>query len=257
MANGVRELPGSSSVHNGITVNTPYDNSNPNEVKVEDFLNLMIAQLSNQDFMNPVDDTQYVTQLAQFSSMQAMQELSYYSQTNYVTGLVGKTVTVAALGLGGSVSKDVGTVSSVNLSGGEYTFTVNGKEYKLNQIMNVAEPTTKLEEGDLEDASRIMPITSDRTPTSLRVRWDAPSVSAEAAEGLRYDVYYTEDGQIDLSNLSNVKRGTAVAQGITSNEVNITGLDPDKTYFISVVVSNPNGDYEIYKVATDTTTSAV
>lgn len=257
MADGIRELPGSSSIHNGITVNTPYDNSNPNDVKVEDFLQLMIAQLSNQDFMNPVDDTQYVTQLAQFSSMQAMQELSYYSQTNYVTGLVGKTVTVAALGLGGAVSKDVGMVSSVNLSGDDYTVTVNGKEYQLSQIMNVAEPNTEVEQDDLEDAARIMPITSDRTPTSLRVRWDAPSVDAAALEGLRYDVYYTENGQIDLTNLSNVKQGEQAAAGINSNEVNITGLDPDKTYFISVVVSNPNGDYAIYQTATDTTTSAV
>ena len=38
-------------------------------VKVEDFLNLMVAQLQNQDFMNPVDDTQYVTQLAQFAPL--------------------------------------------------------------------------------------------------------------------------------------------------------------------------------------------
>ena len=34
------------------------------------FLTLLVAQLKNQDFMNPVDDTQYVTQLAQISTMQ-------------------------------------------------------------------------------------------------------------------------------------------------------------------------------------------
>lgn len=45
-----------------------------NGVSVDDFLNLMVAQLQNQDFMNPVDDTQYVTQLAQFATMQQMQE---------------------------------------------------------------------------------------------------------------------------------------------------------------------------------------
>ena len=33
-------------------------------VTADDFLSLMVAQLTNQDFMNPVDDTQYVTQLA-------------------------------------------------------------------------------------------------------------------------------------------------------------------------------------------------
>ena len=33
-------------------------------VTMEDFLTLMVAQLKNQDFMNPVADTQYVTQLS-------------------------------------------------------------------------------------------------------------------------------------------------------------------------------------------------
>jgi len=46
-------------------------------VKVEDFLNLMVAQLQNQDFMNPVDDTQYVTQLAQFATMQPENQLRH------------------------------------------------------------------------------------------------------------------------------------------------------------------------------------
>ena len=37
-------------------------------VSVQDFLNLMVAQLSNQDLMNQMDDTQYVTQLEQFAT---------------------------------------------------------------------------------------------------------------------------------------------------------------------------------------------
>ena len=37
----------------------------------------MLNQLSNQDFMNPVDDTQYMSQLAQIASMQAMQEMAH------------------------------------------------------------------------------------------------------------------------------------------------------------------------------------
>ena len=47
------------------------------QVSIDDFLVLMVEQLKNQDFMNPVDDTQYVTQLAQFTTMQQMQELAY------------------------------------------------------------------------------------------------------------------------------------------------------------------------------------
>ena len=31
-------------------------------MSVDDFLSLMVAQMTNQDFMNPMDDTQFVTQ---------------------------------------------------------------------------------------------------------------------------------------------------------------------------------------------------
>ena len=67
-----------------------FTDDSDNGVSVDDFLNLMVAQLQNQDFMNPVDDTQYVTQLAQFATMQQMQELATYMKINNVMSLVGK-----------------------------------------------------------------------------------------------------------------------------------------------------------------------
>lgn len=40
------------------------------------FLKLLVAQMSNQDPLNPQDPTQYVTQLAQFSTLEQMQSLN-------------------------------------------------------------------------------------------------------------------------------------------------------------------------------------
>ena len=37
---------------------------------LQDFLKLMVAQLQNQDMMNPTSDTEFIAQLAQFSSLQ-------------------------------------------------------------------------------------------------------------------------------------------------------------------------------------------
>lgn len=101
----VRQVGGSQNT-SGLKVNTPYEDESKRGVKVEDFLQLMVAQLKNQDFMNPVDDTQYITQLAQFATMQSMQELSHYSQTNFVMNLVGKTATAAAMSVGGQVNSE-------------------------------------------------------------------------------------------------------------------------------------------------------
>ena len=35
-----------------------------------DFMNLMIAQLQNQDFNNPQSDTEFIAQMAQFSALE-------------------------------------------------------------------------------------------------------------------------------------------------------------------------------------------
>ena len=63
-----------------------------NTISVEGFLELMVAQLKNQDFNNPVDDTQYMAQMAQFASLQAMQDMSGFTQSTYAIALVGKQV---------------------------------------------------------------------------------------------------------------------------------------------------------------------
>jgi len=42
----------------------------------DDFLKMLIAQMKNQDPMNPMDSTQYAAQLAQFSSLEQLQNLN-------------------------------------------------------------------------------------------------------------------------------------------------------------------------------------
>lgn len=104
-------------------------------VSVDDFLNLMIAQLKNQDFMNPVDDTQYVSQLAQFATMQQMQEMAAYMKTNYVLSLVGQNVTAARFTVSGAVEKETGPIEKVSIVDNEHVIYVNGKKFTLAQIM--------------------------------------------------------------------------------------------------------------------------
>ena len=108
-----------------------------NSVSVDDFLSLMVAQMTNQDFMNPMDDTQFVTQLAQFSSMQMMQEMANYTKTSYVMSLVGKPVTAARISVGGELLKETGPVQKISLHNNEYAVWVNGKKFSLEQIMEL------------------------------------------------------------------------------------------------------------------------
>ena len=113
----------------------------------------MITQMTNQDFTNPTDDTQYLTQMAQFATMSQMTELAEFSKQNYIMSLLGKTATVSKYSIGGGVTKDTGLITSINLANGDYTVTVNGKSYSLEQIMQLhASEDAAAEEGDKDVA---------------------------------------------------------------------------------------------------------
>ena len=66
----------------------------------DDFLKLMVAQMKNQDPMNPADDKDNIAQMAQFSSLEqitnlasATQELATRMSLTQNVGLLGHDVT--------------------------------------------------------------------------------------------------------------------------------------------------------------------
>ena len=124
----------------GTTSNSWVEESK-DQVSVDNFLELMVAQLKNQDFTNPVDDTQYVAQLAQFATMQAMQELNYYSQSNYVISMVGKEVTASKLSIGGKLETVKGVVTKISLVDKQFAVFVGDEMFSLNQIMEIKQAT--------------------------------------------------------------------------------------------------------------------
>ncbi|MBW7573354.1 flagellar hook assembly protein FlgD [Caproiciproducens faecalis] len=106
-----------------------------------DFMQLLAAQFTNQDPMNPVDNTEYIAQLAQFSSLQAMQDLTQLSMTQYGASLVGKKVVVASYDSNGKYSEVTGVIDSINFASSPYTVIINGKGYNLASVMEVANPS--------------------------------------------------------------------------------------------------------------------
>jgi flagellar basal-body rod modification protein FlgD len=95
------------------------------------FLQLLTTQMSNQDPLNPMDDTQSVSQLAQFSALQASDNLetSFANfQSNFAvlqsSQLVGATVTVQSTDASGNADTQTGTVSGITVVNGKPQLTV-------------------------------------------------------------------------------------------------------------------------------------
>ena len=103
----------------------------------DDFLKLMVEQLKNQDFNNPTDNAEFIAQMAQFSTLQAQQNMTFYSQASYAASLVGKKVSVGASDSDGTYITDTGMVTAVSFANNDFTFTVNGRQYSSKELMRV------------------------------------------------------------------------------------------------------------------------
>lgn len=84
----------------GASSPTPTTGNNLNNVDVSQFLNLMIAELQNQDPMNPMDNTQMVQQVSQIQQIGATNKLSNTlaalqlgQNLSTASSLIGKQVT--------------------------------------------------------------------------------------------------------------------------------------------------------------------
>jgi flagellar basal-body rod modification protein FlgD len=128
------------------------------------FLKLLVAQLSNQDPLNPVQGTEYVTQLAQFTaveqSLAQSQKLDLLSAqlggiaNNEALSLVGKQVTVK----GSKIAYDGVTPTAANVSLGadaqKVTVTIydaNGKAVRTMEVGKHAAGTMPIAWNGLDD----------------------------------------------------------------------------------------------------------
>jgi flagellar basal-body rod modification protein FlgD len=68
MASGINPITGSSA--SNAASSSSSSSSSPPPPTEEMFLQLLVAQLQNQDPLNPTDSTQFVSQLAQFSELE-------------------------------------------------------------------------------------------------------------------------------------------------------------------------------------------
>jgi flagellar basal-body rod modification protein FlgD len=103
---------------------------------MENFFTLLMAEMKHQDPLEPMSNTEFISQLANFTALKAQQDALYYQNANYAQSIVGKTVTVASMG-GGKFAVESGIVTSMSVTDGNFQIKVNGKNYSLSSIMEI------------------------------------------------------------------------------------------------------------------------
>lgn len=137
------------------------------------FLKLMLKQMEQQDPTEPTDNSQWLAQMAQYSSLEAMnnlnasfgdvsKQLSELTETvnssniiSQTLSLVGKDVTVSVpkTDSDGKVIKDdkgkvvydevKGSVDEVSFDNGSGMITVDGKQYSISNITSIRNASAK------------------------------------------------------------------------------------------------------------------
>ena len=110
------------------------------ELGKDDFLKLLITQLSYQDPTSPMDDKQFIAQMAQFSTLEQMTSMAadFARLTSMITG----TEAAQALGRGVEIVHGdqvvQGTVTAVTRDAMPQVL-VNGTYYNWDQVLKVFE----------------------------------------------------------------------------------------------------------------------
>ena len=106
-----------------------------NELGKDDYLKLLITQLSNQDPTNPMENTEFISQMAQFSSLEQMTNMStsFSKMASFINS------SEAASTLGKTVELNIGDTTTTGIvegatRGENPQILVNGMYYSMDKI---------------------------------------------------------------------------------------------------------------------------
>jgi flagellar basal-body rod modification protein FlgD len=116
-------------------------NTHSSTLTQNDFLKLLVAQMSAQDPLNPQSNSDFAAQMAQFSALQTSQatqsDISGLQASGLVqqaNGLIGRSVKL--LSADGTVPS--GVVTGVQMVSGVPKIVVNGTLYDMSNVLSIS-----------------------------------------------------------------------------------------------------------------------
>ncbi|TDX51928.1 flagellar hook assembly protein FlgD [Orenia marismortui] len=126
--------------------------TNKNELTTDDFLSLLVTELQYQDPTEPMENSQMMSQMTEYTSLQQSDQLTKtienlntsisslinYQQFSQAGQLIGKEVTVEQTN---SESEEVetitGKIEKVDLSDGNINVVIDGESYSVANIQEI------------------------------------------------------------------------------------------------------------------------
>ncbi|MBY9081888.1 flagellar hook assembly protein FlgD [Paenibacillus sp. HN-1] len=132
------------SASNVANLNSATSKTGSSTLGKDQFLKILITQLQNQDPMQPMEDKEFIAQMAQFSSVEQLMNISNQLNTlnqslGAVSGLIGKNVSW----IDTSTSQEAsGTVDSIVVTSGVQYAIVGKDKIALTDITKIQNADT-------------------------------------------------------------------------------------------------------------------
>jgi len=124
------------NVANDIYYHEQTKKSSGNQLDKNAFLQILATQLSQQDPLSSQDSSAYVSQMAQFSALEQMQNLNEAFEDMFFLeagGMINRNVTIN----GENGEEITGTVQKVRMGDNGAEIMVNNSFYSLKQVIQV------------------------------------------------------------------------------------------------------------------------
>lgn len=199
------------------------------ELGKDAFLQLLVTQMKNQDPLNPSSDTEFVSQLATFSQLEQLQNLTLASEKSQAFSLIGKDVIVQSVDSSGKKIEVTGTVDYITMSGTKLYLSIDDNLYKLDDLVSVIDNSYIVEKG------------SPSIQNSYKLEYDAEkpaevSFEVNLGEG---DMLASEIAVVINDKIIDPSYFTLDGSKVTIKKEAFEELE-NGTYGITVVFNDPN-----------------
>lgn len=113
--------------------------SSNNGMDKDAFLQLLVAQMKYQDPLEPTSNTEFVSQYAQFSQVEQLQNMAGSMDLQRASQLVGQEVRVKTTSSSGDTNYVEGKVDYVLYENGKAYLSIGGNTYSMDDLDTVAD----------------------------------------------------------------------------------------------------------------------
>jgi len=167
-------------------------NKNNNELGQAAFLQLMITQMNNQNRLSPQDNTEFVAQLAQFSSVEGLERLN----KNFTSFMSNNALQASSLvGRNVSVETNKSTLVKGGIVSGSVDLTYPTTDLKVSVYDEMGSLVQSIPVGTLPQGEATFRWDGQNIEVNGNLLdWDAEG-SAAAAGNYRFEVNATQNGK--------------------------------------------------------------